>query len=221
MEISAPYLRDRLTLARGMYPYRRYMLKNKCIFIHIPKTAGTSILHTLNNAQTTGRTHEPWPSYWNHSPTLFHKYFKFSFVRNPITRYISAYNYLAQGGNGMANDTHFRDLIKKYHFCPSSFAAWLVKDSNIFTHKLFWPQWYFICDHTHKVMVDSVYRFENIQDEYQKLSRTLGKKLTLVETNMSTILHPPELTDEAQKIIIHLYKHDFDTFGYPHETTSV
>lgn len=30
------------------YPYRRYMDHHKCIFIHIPKAAGTSVLNILS-----------------------------------------------------------------------------------------------------------------------------------------------------------------------------
>lgn len=71
--------------------------KHKCIFIHIPRTGGTSIenhiiggdyakINLLEKHLTAEKTIEIYgKDVWN-------EYFKFSFVRNPWSRIISVYN---------------------------------------------------------------------------------------------------------------------------------
>lgn len=72
--------------------------KYKCIFIHVPKTAGVSVAKSLLGKPTV---------HWSalncrliFGKEDFNNYFKFSFVRNPFTRLISAYEFLRNGGYG-------------------------------------------------------------------------------------------------------------------------
>ncbi len=64
---------------------------HRCIFVHIPKTAGNSI----NRVFGVGwEDHKDLQRYRDElSPELFQKYFKFAVVRNPWDRLLSDYNY--------------------------------------------------------------------------------------------------------------------------------
>ena len=70
--------------------FKTYYDTQKIIFIHTPKTAGTSISKALYGSS-------PWHfsldelNFINHNKVQY--YFKFGFVRNPISRLISTYNY--------------------------------------------------------------------------------------------------------------------------------
>ena len=74
----------------------------KCIFIHIPKTAGTSIEQFIKDNDRNpiillgvrnGRSMHHFSALEIKSlfPDLFKKYYKFSFVRNPYDRLLSEY----------------------------------------------------------------------------------------------------------------------------------
>ena len=80
------------------FPYRKHFDRNKCIFIHIPKAAGTSVLAALGKKSEKGRDHVSWQTYKKADSKKFNNYFKFSFVRNPYDRAFSAYHYILKGG---------------------------------------------------------------------------------------------------------------------------
>jgi chondroitin 4-sulfotransferase 11 len=62
-----------------------YIPKYNCVFIHIPKTAGSSIRNGFFNQDYIG------PYY--RFPYKYKQLYSFAFVRNPYDRLISAYNF--------------------------------------------------------------------------------------------------------------------------------
>lgn len=155
--------------------------KHKCLFIHIPKTAGQSIEHfflndlgltwenrfplmlTSNNIREIGPprlSHLIASDYTKHhylSTELFSSYFKFTFVRNPWTRVLSFYKY-----GGYNKFISFEDYIIQYL-------------EGIFNKKYWFmmPQKNFIYD-KNKLLVDFVGKFENLQDDFDKIAKILG-----------------------------------------------
>ncbi|MCC5796454.1 MAG: sulfotransferase family 2 domain-containing protein [Methylophaga sp.] len=69
--------------------------KNKFIFIHVPKAAGTS-LKTALNLSFRDAGHLPLTYYEHLHPEEYREFYKFAFVRNPWSRLLSAYNYMSQ-----------------------------------------------------------------------------------------------------------------------------
>ena len=69
--------------------------KHKFIFIHIPKTGGSSVESFFTGGYTEGglnSKHRMAKSYEAKFPNKFLKYFKFSVVRNPWEKCFSHYN---------------------------------------------------------------------------------------------------------------------------------
>src|SRR6056297_1571221 len=63
----------------------------QCIFLHVPKAAGTSLRKSIYGSKSY---HIPAVRYKSVDEIKFDEYFKFCFVRNPYDRLLSAYEYL-------------------------------------------------------------------------------------------------------------------------------
>ena len=71
--------------------------EKKCIFFHIPKTAGISVSTALFGNVKWG--HRNVAFYKSHfGEKFFNSLYKFSFVRNPYDRLYSAFTFLKNGG---------------------------------------------------------------------------------------------------------------------------
>src|SRR4051812_39230730 len=65
--------------------------EHRCIFVHIPKTAGNSVNRVFGIGW---QDHKDLQRYHAELPAeLFATYFKFAIVRNPWDRLLSDYNY--------------------------------------------------------------------------------------------------------------------------------
>ncbi len=76
-------------------------MKNKPIFIHNPKSGGTSLLKSFNNKIRRGQPagHISIKEFKEKNENLFRDCFKFVIVRNPWDRFVSTYTYAKQEKN--------------------------------------------------------------------------------------------------------------------------
>lgn len=158
------------------HPYR-------CVFVHVPKTAGMSIEHVFLGLQ--GLTWEKrsalllrhnddpakGPPRLSHlkaseyvslgylTPQQFDTYFKFSFVRNPWDRIVSEYKYRRYPVRMDFKSYLFR------HLPASGF-------SDRYTHIV--PQYDFLFDKQGNLLVDFVGRYESLQADFDKVCARLG-----------------------------------------------
>ena len=91
--------------------YKKFLKKNS-IFVHIPKTAGRSIINSIYGNDLKNCGHRTYFFY----KCLFTKkriqnMYTFSFVRNPYSRLFSAYNFLKKGGENLHDLNAKRDYI--------------------------------------------------------------------------------------------------------------
>ena len=77
------------------------------IFVHVPKAAGSTINLSLFGFRNGHRSIE---SFWHVDPTFTEEAFKFSFVRHPYLRFVSAYKYLRAGGISTRDAEHQREF---------------------------------------------------------------------------------------------------------------
>ena len=211
-------LKYKLLLLISPYPYRRYTGRHNCVFVHIPKTAGTSVLLKLTK-KTISRDHCSYREYLTADIKKFNKYFKFSFVRNPYDRLVSVYHYLKSGGNGSPGDLYYSKIINNHQEDFSAFVSTFLNEYTIHEHLLFKPQYLFVCDHTGKLMVDYIGYFETLNSDFSYISRKIGISGTLKKTNPSSrgpwinYYKNQNIGDKIYK----LYKKDFEIFKYQHQ----
>jgi hypothetical protein len=91
LSVQAPILRQ---LGRGFDPYDDVTRRTRSIFVHVPRTGGTSVGKALNRPML----HYAASRYAIFDRAAFGDYFKFAFVRNPWDRLLSGYSRLHSPG---------------------------------------------------------------------------------------------------------------------------
>ncbi len=186
------------------------------IFVHIPKAAGTAINVGLFG-QLAGLGHASSQKYLQvYGASQFDAMYKFSFVRNPYDRFVSAYEYLRRGGNN-SFDASFRDQkmadFKTFEdFVLNGFA----KDKAIREHIHFRRQVDFLLI-DNKIAVDFLGRFENIEDDYRYIASMIGHAKPLESSNASdrSKEYVAYFKNEAvRQAVADYYEADFERLNY-------
>lgn len=193
--------------------------KHKFIFIHISKTAGTSMETVLRDEScqllpgqwdTTRIRHTPL----NHltlqelidydvlTPAQLKSYFKFCFVRNPWERLISEIfcRWMSPW---------FRDLTTEARIRRACQLA--TEPTGVANHLR--PQVDFIS--AAELHMDFIGRFEYLEEDFAYLCHLLGLPNTLPHLNRSTRdTYQSYYTAETQALVTATYQRDIDAFHY-------
>jgi len=140
--------------------------------------------------------------------------FKFAFVRNPFDRTVSLFHYL-KGTRHLHENTSFRTfcyLIRDRAFSP-------VGLFNHYGLSQCSPQHEWLVDSQGKLIVDFIGRFENMQEDYEKLADRLGAhSRSLMHLNRTERERYSDYYDEESREIVEtFYRGDLDRFGYKFE----
>ncbi|MBC8266070.1 MAG: sulfotransferase family 2 domain-containing protein [Flavobacteriales bacterium] len=190
--------------------------KSKTIFIHIPKTAGTSLVKAVFG-NVKGGGHRKCSFYKYILAENFDEYFKFCFVRNPYNRLFSSYKFLEKGGMNIHDKRALEIYLRKY----KDFEDFVLNGLNkkiMFEIMHFIPQTEFICDKNGKLLVDFVGRFENLEKDIEILSGLLQKKIDLPHLNKNKNkqiqgVYTMKMKEKVKK----LYAKDFEILDYSKE----
>lgn len=191
--------------------------EHKAIFVHIPKTAGTSIeclfgINVSDDITLNQNTFTGWDGYkqmyiqhcsiqqildW--SMMDLSNYFSFTFVRNPWDRIVSDYLFFK-----IRSDMSLKEFIVKEG----------VSDP---THVL--PQMYFIKKRNGEIGLDFIGRFENLQCDFNTVCDKIGiERQTLPHMLKKQRKHYSfYYDDETVELIAKKYKEDIEYFGYEFE----
>ena len=203
----------RIADLRGRGVYRGYPDEHRCVFIHIPKAAGTSLTKTLFAASSR---HLQYTEYERANPKKFKKYFKFTFVRNPYDRLFSAYTFLKKGGLNELDRCWAEQNLASFPDFESFVHGWVTPE-NIWSWVHFKPQHWWVCDASFNVKVDFVGRFEQMDSDVaivqDRLSLPVAPLPKINVTDRPQALESP-YTAETRAIVAQVYQTDFDLFAY-------
>lgn len=187
----------------------------KCIFVHIPKCAGSSINQQLelNSVGFSG-----------HSPMSYHSeysdYFSFTFIRNPYDRVVSAYKYfrkLKEGYRWYKRNSIISDAAKQMDFKGfvnhiPHFMNLMKREEGSFESGIHFQPFYYFIDQP----IDFVGRFENIQQDYAAiLSHLKLPAKPLPKTNSTNNLNYQQLyIEETKKLVYNIYQEDIEKYNY-------
>lgn len=216
LKSNSPLMKWRMRIAdlRGRGVYEGHPNRHRCIFVHIPKTAGSSVMLSLFGEDSR---HVPYFEYEDANPFKFRSYFKFAFVRNPWDRLVSSYFYLRSGGGGGQDSDFAQRHLSAFGDFESFVRGWMTEE-NVWSWVHFVPQHYFICDNEMRSKMDFVGRMESIESDFRRVCERLQIPATLRRTNRSDHRHYSEYyTDELRERVAAVYAADIATFGYRFE----
>lgn len=209
----------RVTVTSDGYSYRGFDEK-KAIFIHIPKCAGVSVNRSIFGDLGGGHnTIEEYISIFE--PKFLTRYFKFTIVRNPWDRVVSAYFFLKKGGFSAKDSEWFNEELKNYSSFEEFVINW-VNEHNIWKWHHFRPQHHYLLDSGRKLNIDFIGYFENIEEDFKLITTELNLDLSLPSTNKSHHrCYMDYYNEETKEIVRKAYANDIKLLGYTFDNTSL
>jgi hypothetical protein len=199
--------------------------KHKFIFIHVPKTAGTSVEEALRD-ETCQLLSDEWDrarvrytplnhltlqelvNYGILTPTQLNAYFKFCFVRNPWDRLISEVfcPSMHRWFGDLALDQRIRRACE-LAVMPTGLANHLRLQSDFVQ--------------ADDLQLDFIGRFENLRADFHHICCALGIEAALPHINPSVHWPYQEYYDaESQALVATTYRRDIEAFQYTFEAVS-
>ncbi len=188
--------------------------KHNLIFVHIPKTAGTSVEwhlikelgynHYMLRKLIVGPNSWPWKGPPSKGHLLAQDYVKkgwitqqqwdeakkFALVRNPYRRLVSAYNGRGTGFRYRLlkrKDWSFREFVLDYF--PTILENNYIGSHDNYHHVM--PQHKYLVDAQGKMMVENIIKLENIKEELPPFLRSIGLDGALPEQQHVSIGKDP------------------------------
>ena len=176
------------------------------IFIHINKTAGSSVEKALRlpfeHKTALEKIGEIGRDNWNNK-------FTFTIVRNPWDKVVSHYHYRVKTNQtDLRNNTiEFNEWVKR---------TYGIQDTFYFDNpKMFMPQVRWISDEQGNIIVDEIIHFENLDSEFDDVLEKLGKKKKLPHVKKSNRGNYRDYYNEETTEIVRLwFEPDINRFGY-------
>ena len=207
--------------------------KLRCVFVHVPKTGGTSIETALglfgpwqeeNRETMFGLVRSPdllarglGSAFLQHlsmqelldvhAPQALAGYFSFGVVRNPWDRMVSVYR---------RTDPNLleRASAQGIELAGLAFGEFLERSAAL-SHAHLAEQSRFLCDASGRTLVDFVARFETLAEDFRKVCERLGAQATLPRLNTSQRDDYRAYYDERSRALVERrYRRDIERFGY-------
>ena len=198
---------------KGRAIYQPCFDQHQALFIHVPKSAGRSIVRGLFDVKSV--EHAPADWYQRLDREKFERYFKFTFVRNPWDRAVSAYSYLKNGGSAASeDDLHWSRFVNQFDSFDDFVCQWMTAE-NIMRNALFTPQTLFLQDEFGTLAMDFIGRFENLAEDFARVAERLNVNASLPHINQSRQTPYEDFySDRSRQIIADLYAGDISAFNY-------
>jgi len=191
--------------------------ERRLIFIHIPKNAGTSIIKAMGveNIYMDKKIEE----YKEHYGEYWDKYKKFTVVRDPIDRFISAYKFARMKESGWFSATGEEGLDKHVHYelCNemdiNEYVSYLYKNPTKFNRWIV-PQFLLISNENDEIEIDYYVRFERLQEDLSKIGIKNIQKLNSSKIEDDKVI---QLSKKSKMKLYTIYEIDYQTFNYKKE----
>ncbi len=194
----------------------------RAAFVHIPKNGGSTVTTAMRRKNLLGQRlekgelvssgNETITDILDHLGSEADTYFKFSFVRNPWDRFVSAYHYVRQR----------RPELTQVN-CHSSFPAFVdafnADPLPFLKIRYFRPQWTYLTDDEGEVALDKIGRFEQFDQDLYDILGKIGMRRSLIRHRKRTVRadYRDYYDAHRQDVIARVYDEDIELFDYSFE----
>jgi hypothetical protein len=196
--------------------------ERKVLFVHIPRTAGSSLVKILSEQLNYFRTLDSnrrsinYRYLKDYSEKFRQKHFIFSFVRNPWDRVVSSFLYLNSNVSNLEDQQDKIKYLERYNGNFKKFVKNAFKNEEIFQSIYFRPQNKWICDEDGNALVNFLGRYENLNENLNDLSKILKVdfKEFLIGDEFRQDHYRNYYNKKTKRIISKIYSKDIELFGY-------
>ncbi len=196
----------------------------KCIFIHIPKTGGNSIMASLNTLPKRKAAEEfPPVKYPKHATAvevkgvvgdpMWEEYFSFAFVRNPWDLMVSSYGWWLQKAHKWEKfHLNVREIEQMGSFAAFMHSRYGRRMLNRSEGSIF--DW---ISEDGKIIVDFVGRFECLQEDWDKVCEQIGaprSQLAHMNRTERKASYREYYSAETRQIVADRFHKTIEMFGY-------
>lgn len=186
--------------------------KKKFLFLHLPKTGGTSINSSLSKYcdKSSGSAYSKHASLGEMKSAIgdksFDEYFKFTIIRNPWDRVLSLYFWGIQIKPGRGIQSNWKN---------ETFDSWIkntfIKD-NLYN---IWPDQIDLMTINGVNPMNFVGRFENLKQDWKEICKSIciDEELKYLYSTKHKPYHE-YYDEESIEIVKNYYSKDIKTFGY-------
>ena len=212
---------------------------HKFVFVHIPKTAGTSVRHVLQPycesptgnkrwrrlLRKLGVRQDPAKAHFRGHDTArqvraafgpaYDTYLTFSVVRNPFDHAVSHYSFLKEAPNAK-----YREYFGGMSFDDYlSFRNRLTALTPLPPFATIKDQTSFVADGAGRIIVSRILKFEELATAFPALLAELGIEDQSLPRKRATKARGASLSDyygseDTVRRVRELYSRDFENFGY-------
>jgi hypothetical protein len=203
------------------------------VFIHIPKTAGSSLSTAITKRDPEAikrlkglpRTKHVTALQLREALTQYDRLFSFAVVRDPFSRFCSLYRYLQTLPKFAPRMRDVKSL--------EDFAELFERPSWVDTLHSSKSQSEFVTDHEGSIIVSALFRYESLDEAVDVISSRLGKRVHLPHRKMTKggslslggslrrlrfrgVAKPaPDVRNSTVERMLHIrYQRDYELFGY-------
>lgn len=210
---------------------------HRTIFVHIPKTAGTSVESVLGMHgdkadigvrpyfnQEADREHLYGQDLQHMTAAdlkqvlqhdgVFERYFKFTIVRNPWDRLVSVFAWTNQkwAKGQELTDAEFEASVRQLH---AMFITARASGQALRVGPHWWPQVHFLVDRDRKLLVDFIARHENLAADWERIRQKIGIQADL-PLRMRSHHRPYQsyYNDATRAMVAEIYAEDIAALSY-------
>lgn len=205
-QLKRSFKTRRRYLRRKIHTFPLWYQEPDFIFIHINKTGGSSVEKALHlpfeHLTAQEKIKEVGWEKWQDK-------FTFAFVRNPFDKVCSHYRYRVK-----TNQTKLRDQ-------PLDFGNWVQRSYGAHdpfyydNPKMFMPQTDWLSDQQGNILVDEVYHFETLAEDFKTLRQKFSLEAQLPHLKASKPVDYRRYYDEKSRAIVEsCFAQDLKKFNY-------